>query len=117
MQNSLSFPKSLKAYQSSLIQELRVLTLANLCLQHLQGIQVVPQHCIHKILHLLRGFELYIAIDLHCIVKCLTVSSRGETNRQGWQSNGQGKMLVLSEGDVSMGINSISSPQVNVLTL
>lgn len=84
---------------------------------HLQGIQVVTQHCIHKILHLLQG--LNFTLQLICIVlsNVLTVSNRGETNRQGWQSDVQGKMLVLSEGDVSMGINNISSPQVNGLTL
>lgn len=111
-ENFVSFPNSSlwEGTQFPLLQQWLALTLAIRYLSpaFVQDWNSSSASCSRNLASFAR-LELHIAIDLHCIVKCRTFGNRGETNRQGWRSNGQGEMPVLSEGDVWMGVNYIST--------
>ena len=112
-ENFVSFPNSSlwESTQFPLHQQWLVLTLAIRYLSpaFVQDWNTSSASCSRNLASFAR-LELHIAIDLHCIVKCRTFGNQGETNRQGWRSDGQGEMPVLSEGDVWMGVNYISTP-------
>lgn len=100
-QGFVSFPTSflLESTQSPLLQELLVLTLAKCYLPPASAWDWRSSSASRSWnLASFARFELHIAIDLHCIVKCITFGNQGKTNKQGWRSDGQREMPVLSEG-------------------